>query len=184
MLGVAGAAGAVALAFVVGADPGGPVDPPVARTAVGPALTLVGLVLELVGLVRGGVLRSQRQSPLWAVPARERRRLRRQVKGRAPVVPEDLPALRALAGSVRDQRWLLPVWGGLGLVQLGQAVQHGGALALFFATGALVLVVCAVLVHRDVRRAERFLAEHARSTGAEGGGAAPGRDAPPERPGR
>ena len=160
--------GALAIVPVVtwfaAALPGAAVeDRPVPLVVTGLALTLVGLAVEGVALVRAGrsgQFARGRRSPLWAVPPRERRRLQQQLSGRRAVLPEDVPVLRVLATAARDRRWLVLVLLGFAVMQVGQALQFGGAVRVLSAAAVSGVLVAAAALHGEARRAERFLARH------------------------
>ncbi|WNV76886.1 hypothetical protein [Geodermatophilus sp. DSM 44513] len=148
-----------------GADDPSPGPPAVWQEVVGFALMAAGLVLLGLALVRQ--LRAARarrtgwHSPLLALTGHQRRQLLAQVRGRVPADPARLPLARVMAAQLRDQRavpWLLA---GQTLLWVGQAVLGPTwprvALAASFVVGWLVV---GLLIRRDARRADAFLAAH------------------------
>ncbi|MCI4063045.1 hypothetical protein MRQ36_10835 [Micromonospora sp. R77] len=138
-------------------------DPPAPVAVTGGVLAVLGLVIEVAALVRAarnGSYRAARESPLLVAGPRRRELLRAVRHG---VVPSDhdLPALRAVAAQLTRQRWVVPLFGGLVTMHLGQALlQFSPAfLALFVLTGVLFVLACWQLL-RDARRGEAFLRAH------------------------
>ena len=141
-------------------------DPEIARwrELTGLALSLGGLL----GLLVGGVVawRSGLWGHLWRWPTRglsraQQRLLNRQVQGKVPTGPRQLPLARALAHRLALQDRLGIMWAGLGVQQVGQLVraESGGDLVLPSLVLALLLAAV-VAVTVQARRARRFLAAH------------------------
>ncbi len=99
--------------------------------------------------------------PLEWLTAQERKHLLRQARGRAPVVPEDLPLSRRLA-EVRLAQWTyLP----LALTAVLMVALHAiaGALLLWDVVFSVVLLAVAAgyaVERRDARRLQAFLDRH------------------------
>ena len=130
---------------------------------IGLGISLVGLAVIITTLVlvfrhRGHV---RQPSALAGLVPAERRRVLRQIRGRAPVGPDDRPAARRGAGDLLAQRRLMAAPAGLILVQIGQAVQHRSPVWTGLALVVILLAVTSmILLGRDVRRARRFLERH------------------------
>ncbi|MEU8228650.1 hypothetical protein AB0C12_03490 [Actinoplanes sp. NPDC048967] len=130
---------------------------------IGVGINLAGLAVIITALVL--VLRhrarARRSSALAGLAPAERRRVLRQIRGRAPVDPRDAPAARQGAGDLLGQRRLMATPAGLILVQVGQAVQHRSPVWTVLAL--VVTALCAtamILLGRDISRARRFLERH------------------------
>lgn len=120
--------------------------------------------MEIVVLVlraRSGELRAGWRSPSLVLSRGQRRRLPRQIRGRADVDPILLPVTRQLAGLLARQRSLIALWVVLPLVLVGQAVTSNSAIRW---TSAVAFIApyagMAVQTLRDSRRAEQFLTRH------------------------
>jgi hypothetical protein len=130
---------------------------------IGVGISLVGLAVIITSLVL--VLRHRahirQPSALAGLAPAERRRVLRQIRGRAPLEPRDHRTARQGAGDLMAQRRLMAAPAGLILVQVGQAVQHR---SLIWTALALVVVALAstsmILLGRDIGRARRFLEQH------------------------
>jgi hypothetical protein len=138
-------------------------DPSLPTEIVSLALLLLGAAVEAVALVRlfrDGTVRDNWRSPMLAVSWQERRRVLRQVRGRGPARPEDLPLARSAARRVTNQArsWLLYV--GLGLVLAGQMIAYRGWMRILELCIVGLFLLGAGFMTRDVRAARRFLAEH------------------------
>ena len=132
---------------------------------LGDGLIVAGLVLAVSFLVRAfrsGAVRLRQSTPLDRLAPEERRRALRQIRGRAPVDPRDAAALRPVAEQLAAQRPLLALAAGLILVEAGQALQRL-SVTWTVASIALAGLIAAggALVHRDMRRARRFLRDNA-----------------------
>ena len=128
---------------------------------LGDGIIVAGLALAVSFLVRAfrhGAVRLRRSSPLDRLAPEERRRALRQIRGQVPVEAPDAAALRPVAEQLAAQRPLLGLAAGLILVEAGQALLR---LSVAWTVASVVLAVliaaAAALVHRDVRRARRFL---------------------------
>ncbi|MGY2081892.1 hypothetical protein [Modestobacter sp. SYSU DS0657] len=132
-----------------------------------------GLVVQCAGLAvmlgygvvawRTGLFRAAwSQFHPTAVLSRDQRRgLRAQVRGRAEVDPARLPLAREVARQFVLQRHQLLLIVGVVVQQLGRAIgAPTRSTVIFSAVATVVLLVVAALVHREARRAERFLADH------------------------
>ncbi|MFC4146567.1 hypothetical protein ACFO0M_09900 [Micromonospora mangrovi] len=138
-------------------------DPPAPVAVTGGVLAVLGLVIEVAALVRAarsGSFRAARESALPAAGPRRRELLRAVRRGEVPT-ETDRPVLRAVAEQLIRQRWVVPLFGGLVTMQLGQALlQFSPAfLALFGLTGVLFVLACWHIL-RDARRGEAFLRAH------------------------
>ncbi|GAB3075116.1 hypothetical protein GCM10027186_33860 [Micromonospora schwarzwaldensis] len=139
-------------------------DPPAWLEVTGGILAVLGLAVEVVALIRmfrGSSHRAGQESPLWAVSWRRRRELARAVRRNVVASPEDLPWLRTTAAQIVRQRRLLPLFGGLLTMNLGQALLSLAPiwLALIGITGVMFGIACWWIL-RDARRAEAFLRAH------------------------
>lgn len=129
---------------------------------LGLTCSVVGLVLIIVGSVQ--LWRTKQFGGRWRAPTAaltraQRRDLRRQVLGRAPVQPARLPLLRDLAQRMTKQRPLIVGLTGVLFTQVGGAVDSPSRwrVAFVIAIGVLYTVV-GVQIMRDARRAQKFLA--------------------------
>ncbi|WP_139128721.1 hypothetical protein [Micromonospora humi] len=140
-------------------------DAPESAQIAGAVLVVLGLVVEvgaIVWAVRSGRYRSNRESPMWAMPMRRRSRLVKQVR-RGDVGPDaDLATLTLVARQMVDGGWAAVPVAGLVLVNLGQALIRVTSPA-FVATFGLIAVTFALVgwqVHHNARRAAEFLRHH------------------------
>jgi hypothetical protein len=133
--------------------------PPGRLDGVSAKLSIVVSVLALAAIVwigaRGGFDARNRSSGLsWA----ERRRALAQIRGRSPVVDEDLPVTQHYAG-VLVRRWSATPF--YAVLELGGviALMHvsGLQLSIIFVVAGTLALVGLVLIIRDAERADRFL---------------------------
>ena len=124
-------------------------------------LVVTMAVAYLVLVRRGGLIAANRESPLWTVSWRERRRLVEVVRrSEAPSGPEG-QLVRAAAEQLRRGRLMVVLPVALALTVIGQALMYKIAVAWLIAGLMLVLLALVVVVMlRDARAAERFLAAH------------------------
>ncbi|MGY1856197.1 hypothetical protein [Modestobacter sp. SYSU DS0290] len=167
-LGVAalGLAGGLLLAVLAGdglvPDPG----PSGGWVAAGLAVQSAGLAVMLgYGVVawRTGLFRAawSQVHPTAVLSRVQRRALRAQVRGQAEVDPARLPLAREVARQFVLQRHQLLLLVGVMVQQLGRAIgAPTRSTVIFTAVATVVLLVVAALMHREARRAERFLADH------------------------
>ena len=124
----------------------------------------LGLALIIVGgvqLWRRKLLGGRWRAPTAALSRRQRRDLRRQVLGRAPLQPARLPLLRDLAQRMTKQPSLIIGFAGALLTQVGPAVGSSSRWRLLFVlTIGVLYIVAAVQIMRDARRAHKFLTTH------------------------
>ncbi len=144
-------------------------DPPDWAGVLGLVVCLTGLVGMVGGfwwLARSGYYRRNSRSRLWAESWSRRRHLVRQVRGTAAPRDEDRPLLPGVAEQLVDQpKFLLP-FGGLTLIQVGQALlQWAPAFLLLAAILVVLLAGLAVSSFRGARQAEAFLAGHTDGAG-------------------
>ncbi|MGY1838648.1 MULTISPECIES: hypothetical protein [unclassified Modestobacter] len=132
-----------------------------------------GLVVQGAGLAvmigygfiawRAGLFRAAwwQPQPTAVLSRAQRRALRAQVRGRADVEPARLPLAREVARQFVLQRHQLLLLVGVVVQQLGRAIgAPTPSTVAFTAVATVVLLVVAGLMHREARRAERFLADH------------------------
>ncbi|WP_431942721.1 hypothetical protein [Micromonospora marina] len=149
-------------------------DPPGWLEVTGLVLMVLGAVLEigaLVWMVRSGSYRADRESRLWAVSFRRRRDLARAVRRGVVDSADDLQWLRATAAQMVRQRRLVPLFGGLMTMNLGQLLLSLAPIwfVLFGVTGVGFALACWQIL-RDAPRAEAFLREHPAVTAPTGSG--------------
>ncbi|GAA3770201.1 hypothetical protein [Micromonospora maritima] len=139
-------------------------DPPTAVAVTGVVFAVLGLVLEIVALVRmvrSGSYRADRESRLWAVSFRRRRELARAVRRGAVASPDELPWLRTAAAQMVRQRRLVPLFGGLVMLNLGQLLLSLAPMwFLLFGVTSVMFAIANWQILRDAPRAEAFLREH------------------------
>lgn len=133
---------------------------------------IVGFVLILggVGLVVRGFLVMRKSgnglfpyfsSPLFALTRAERRRVAKQVRGKAAVDTDHLPVLREVAVRISRQRRMATMYGGIVLTAAGQAMASSSWLRAGMAVVYLALMTfSAVWIRYDAKRAEDFLTRH------------------------
>jgi hypothetical protein len=147
-----------------------PGDAPPWRVADGFAVQAIGLVLMIaVHVAHSGAVRHTRGwgRPMHWLSRREHKELVRQVRGKDPLVPEQLPLARHTAGMVLVQRPPLAAPSAFLLVVVGQYIAMPDTVRFLLAAAMAVAVVAAeVHVRRDVRRTQRFLAENQPAPGA------------------
>jgi hypothetical protein len=141
------------------------------RQVAGLILIVVGIGFEVVTFVRARRTRAWNwSSPTAVLSWRQRRRVGRQLRGKAPVLEDELVVLRAAAEFIGVQsRNTQPLVLGLVIMNVGQVVQSTSAFVT--ATSVVVLVVfawVAVLLPRSVRQMGAFLDEHPAPTAAGG----------------
>lgn len=131
---------------------------------VGFALVVLGLGIETWGFVRNwrsGAGVAAWNSPILSLSRRRRRELRDQVRGRVPLDPGSTALTREFAVAVlRDYRRLMPIIVGVGVIALGQVLQHSGLLRVFSLVGVLFLVWGVLVMRRDTKSARAFLAAY------------------------
>jgi MFS family permease len=162
------AAGAVGLAVALvvhGPHHAERPDPPLWREVTGLCLSAAGLIVligALVSLWRAGQFGNAWRAPTTALTREQRRSLRRQVRGKAPLEPAHLALARDLATrltvSLHGNALLFL---GLSLGWVGQLVDRPTAgRAAFYGALLLLWLVGLGLGERERRRAKRFLAAH------------------------
>ena len=130
---------------------------------IGLGISLAGLAVILTTLVLVFRHRAhvRRPSAFAGLAPAERRRVLRQIRGRAPVDADDRPAARRGAGDLVAQRRLMGAPAGLILVEVGQALQHRSVLWTALALVVIALATTSmILLGRDISRARRFLERH------------------------
>jgi hypothetical protein len=139
-------------------------DPPTWRIVVGFAAQVIGLVLMVAAYVtHAGAVRHTRGwgRPMQWLTRREHKGLLRQVRGKDPLVPEQLPLARHAARLHLVQRSPSAAPSALLLLFVGQYVAVPGIVRFVLAAGmGAVLVAAEVHVRRDLRRIEQFLDAH------------------------
>lgn len=140
-------------------------DVPVWQAVTGFVIAGAGLVVQGFAVVVQWRTNRRLQawsSPLLVLSRAQRKELRAQVRGRAPVDADRLPLARHLAERLIAQR--LAVGANLGLLVafiglwIAEPSWWRAVLALFL---ALATAAVAPFAERDARRARRFLEEHA-----------------------
>jgi hypothetical protein len=147
-----------------GADSG-----PESQSSSGPLWAeIVGLIIIVLGLlvvVRGFVQarRAGQWGARWKAPTsvlnrRQKRDLRRQVVAGVPDDAAHLPLARDLARRMTQTRWLLWIFSGFSILQLGSVIVSPSPWR-FGVTGLVVLsfAICAAMAEREARYARRFL---------------------------
>lgn len=142
--------------------PGGEVS--TARAVAGYSLSGLGVLLAVVGLfwqIRATRRARAFSSPLHVLTRRQRKDLLAQVRGRSAVQSERVALARHLAEMVEVQQWILVPQAGILVNFVGLWVAAPStwnfAIAVVFAP---MLVLAAVLIRRESRRMQRFLAAH------------------------
>lgn len=162
------AVGVGLLAFALGrGDSGTGRGPDVAswRETVGLVVSGTGLVVMVAGAVVaaragvwGGWLVTRPESALTRAQVRQ---LHAQVRGRAPVSPQQLPVARDLAGRLVRLRATSPMGAGLVLLQVGQVIGADSWTVLAFSgAAALGFSVARWSVVRQAAAARDFLDRH------------------------
>lgn len=139
----------------------------------GPTYLALGIVLSAIGVLFGGLIfnakkvvpaaRVGRIDVLVSLEPDERKRVRQQIAGKAPLDREHLPVIRAAAVQLRKNlATLLLIQPMIPLVFVPQALNfaiRGDSLfGWAMAISAAVLVLGLGFLARDFRRAGRFLA--------------------------
>jgi hypothetical protein len=134
----------------------------------GLTVAVLGLLVGAYGivqLVRAGQWGGRWKAPTSVLSRQQKRELRRQVTGAAPVDAAHLRLARDLARRTsrsRSQMWTL---GSTGLLQLGLTLAApSGRRFVFLGLLVLMLGTSAVMLERDVRRARRFLLQNPEPT--------------------
>lgn len=133
-----------------------------------PSFLVFGFFLAVLGAATGGfIYNSKRIVPaaetgridvLLSLEDEERKDIRRQVLGKAPVDPEHLVVSQAAAVQLRKNLATQLIWMSVfPLVFIPQVIRGAGFISWFMAAGVLVMVIGAMYVVRDFRRAGRFL---------------------------
>ena len=139
-------------------------DPPLWRVIGGGAAMLVGIVVIVVGivrLVRSGQLGAGMRSPLRSMSRPDRRQIRRRALGVEPTPPDEIDRTRDVAELISRQRGLLVLYLGLIVTGVAQALVATTRVLAVIGVGLVVVwSLSLVLILRDARRAERFLAAH------------------------
>jgi len=160
----------LALSIAVGAVIGALIFPDTADN--GPILLALGISLAACTALIGGLIYNAKKVVPAVQPGRidvllslesdERKRIRRQIAGKAPLDTEHLPVVRAAAVQLRKnvatQLLVQPM---IPLFFIPQAVNFArrgdSPFGWFMAIGAAVLVIGLGFLARDFRRAGRFL---------------------------
>ena len=137
---------------------------PLWRASLGLSSILLGLVALGLGFIqmrRDGLTGGRWRAPTSALTRAQKRDLRRQVLGRAPVAPVRLPLLRDLADRMTRLRSVILFYIGIMSIEIGRLLASPGPWRLAFVL-ALVLLSLIVLVQLryEARAARRFLREH------------------------
>lgn len=140
-----------------------------------PSYLLFGVMLAGLGILVGGlVYNSKKVVPAaeygkvdvtLSLTGEERKQIRRQIAGKAAVIPEQLTVTRGAAVQMRKalatQLLLMPFYPLLFIPQAVRQVQRDEPFGWVFAAFICVLMVGIVFLVRDFRRAGRFLARTA-----------------------
>lgn len=134
-------------------------------TWVSLAVALLGVGIAVWSAIRNHKTRANNtawNSPLLDLPARRRGNLRRQMRGRVPLNPDDTPVVRELAhATIRDARRLALPQVALFLIVAAQLIRGPGLLwGTFFGVGLAFFVVAFVILRRDTQDARTFLNAH------------------------
>ena len=157
--------GLVAFLLTRGDQQGPEADAPVWREVLGLGISGAGLVLAVAGGVvawRAEVLRSRHTTqPESVLTPAQVRGLYAQLRGRAPVVPEQLPVTRHLAARQVQLRRLFPLWSGMVVLQTGLLIAADDLLAATFPvlSGLCFAFLLVALVRRSGQASE-FLRRH------------------------
>lgn len=125
-----------------------------------------GLVLEVTGLVlvvRAGQWGARWKAASSVLTRAQRRGVLRQMRGRAPVVPEQLPVVVDVARRVVLTDRFLVVLAGLVILQLGNLGDQPVWLLALMVISVVCVTAGACVFLVDRRRALRFLERHART---------------------
>lgn len=138
---------------------------PLWREIAGSVLMLGGAVLAVRGLrvmwKSGNGLFPYFSSPLFALTGAERRRVNKQVRGKAAADTDHLPVLREVAVRISRQRRIATMYDGIVLFAAGQALASSSWLRVGIAVLYLALMTfSAVWIRYDAKRAEDFLRRH------------------------
>ena len=132
----------------------------------------IGIVLGALGVLIGGLIYNSKKvvpaapggsiDVLVSLETDERKRVRRQIAGKAPLDQEHLPVIRAAAVQLRKNlATLLVIQPMIPLVFVSQALnfaRHGDSLFQWLMTiGAAVTVIALGFLLRDFQREGRFL---------------------------
>lgn len=139
-------------------------DLPTWQMVLGVIIAAAGLIFQCYGVVvllrRNRRLRAWR-SPMAVLTSAQRKEVRDQVRGKAPIDPDRVPLARDLAERLIAQSIVVVTNAGLAIAFVGQWVLSPSywRLGMTIAYG-LLLGISWPFVQRDVHRARRFLAEH------------------------
>jgi hypothetical protein len=117
------------------------------------AVALALMVAAYTFGMRPTLRNAVKANPRVVLTRAEANRVNRQIRGRAPVAPHEIPFLRAVARGTRAQRWVVVAMGGMALLALAGGMLGSAVLGWL----VVVPVAVAVLVLRTDRQARRFL---------------------------
>lgn len=137
-----------------------------------PSYLLFGVMLAGLGVLVGGLIYNSKKvvpaaeygkvDVTLSLTGEERKQIRRQIAGKAAVIPEQLTVTRGTAVQMRKalatQLLLMPFYPLLFIPQAVRQVQHDEPFGWVFAAFICVFMVGTVFLVRDFRRAGRFLA--------------------------
>lgn len=128
---------------------------------------IIGAVVLVVGMVRAGMFQRRQNSWLKVLTMEQRRGLVRQIQGKLPLDPEQLPLTLELARTVvrsAPGRWGLLVAVG---VLAGNALRSGSWITWVLAVVVTVLAVPGLISsHRQLQRSRALLRDHPQSAAA------------------
>lgn len=144
-----------------------------------PTFLAVGFFLAVLGSAIGGLLYNAKKIAPASKPGRidvllslddeERKDIRRQILGKAPVDPDHLVVSRAAAVQLRRNVAIQLTWMTmLPLTFIPQVLRVAGFASWVMAAGVAVLVIGAMFTVRDFQRAGRFLDRTAERGAGEG----------------
>ena len=137
---------------------------------LGLTLLIAGLLIEIAAFFwawRTGEWRVGFRSPLWAVSFSERRRIGKQVRGKAAHAPEETPFLIAVATTGLGLRWLFGVFAGVAVGQMGQLLIATGPRRWFSIILAVAWLPIMATLHMVLRRTRANLTRLQRETETE-----------------
>ncbi len=148
--------------------------PPATWRAVSAAtLGVLGALLLVLGGVaawRDGQVDRWLRSPVWGMPAHQRRRTVLRLRGLEPTPEAALPQVRSLAAHLAHQRPTFVLLAGLSVTLLGRGLGSPSTTALVLSLVAVATVLGLLLaLARAWARARRFLRDHPFSSDTSGG---------------
>ena len=125
------------------------------------AMVLIAVVLVVAGIaviLRPAIRATIRRNPRPVLTRAQSRRVGRQLAGREPVAPHEVPFLRDVALATYAQRWGVRLMAGLMLLATAKALVADNAVDVAIASTLAVLAAAVVAFGlRGVVQARRFL---------------------------